>query len=182
LFDIAIVGFGATGVSLLKQIQDEVYASGLRAPRIALFSHRADFARGQAFGDAGTIHKVNTPPSMLSISKSEPVGFTHWMNAKGKANELYPNRLVYSTFLQETYLGITQSGLLNIEEIHEPVQAVTRQQDSYRVRSATGKPLQPIRSYSAWAPYTEPTSSTSQTNQVSSSTTANSRRSREGRF
>jgi len=139
LFDIAIVGFGATGVSLLKQIQDEVYASGLRAPRIALFSPRADFARGQAFGDAGTIHKVNTPPSMLSISKSEPVGFTHWMNAKGKANELYPNRLVYSTFLQETYLGITQSGLLNIEEIHEPVQAVTRQQDSYRVRSATGK-------------------------------------------
>ncbi|WP_158020833.1 FAD/NAD(P)-binding protein [Chromobacterium sphagni] len=139
MFDLAIVGFGATGVSLLKQIQDEVYASGLRAPRIALFSPRAAFARGHAFGDADVIHKVNTPPSMLSVSNSEPVGFAHWMNAKGNANELYPNRLVYSKFLQETYQDIARSGLLEIEEFHETVQVVTAQTPGYQLRSESGK-------------------------------------------
>ena len=139
MFDIAIIGFGATGVSLLKQIQDEVYACGLDAPRIAVFSPSGDFARGKAFGDADTIHKVNTPPSMLSISNTEPFGFTHWMSTKGKANESYPKRLIYSDFLQETYQGITQSGLVTIEEIHEPVQAISREQNGYRIFGATRK-------------------------------------------
>lgn len=139
MFDIAIIGFGATGVSLLKQIQDQVYASGLKTPRIALFSPQAAFARGQAFGDADVIHKVNTPPSMLSISSSEPIGFTNWMNSKGRPNESYPNRLVYSNFLQETYQGIGESGLLEIEEFHEEVHAVAAQAHGYRICCESGK-------------------------------------------
>ncbi|TDR73896.1 FAD/NAD(P)-binding protein [Paludibacterium purpuratum] len=139
MFDLAIVGFGATGVSLLKQIQDEVYASGAKTPRIALFSPCADFARGQAFGDADAVHKVNTPPSMLSISNSEPAGFAHWMNAKGNANELYPNRLMYSDFLQETYRDIISSGWLEIEEFRETVQAVKADTLGYQVHCESGQ-------------------------------------------
>lgn len=138
LFDIAIVGVGATGVSLLKQIQDEAYSAGLHKVRVALLSPQAEFARGKAFGDAASIHKVNTPPWMLSISDQEPTGFAQWMAGKGRNGELYPNRLTYSDFLNETYQDVVESGLLDIYEIHEQVEDLLPEGGGYRLMSTRG--------------------------------------------
>lgn len=120
---------------MLKEIQDQVYTLGLKTPRIALFSPHESFARGKAFGDAAQIHRVNTPPHMLSLSTCEPAGFTQWMQQIEKACELYPTRLLFSTFLQETYQGMTLSGLLDIEEIHEAVHSITRHSTCYQLQS-----------------------------------------------
>lgn len=136
MFDIAIVGVGATGISLLKEIQSQVYTLGLKPPRIALFSPKESFARGKAFGDAAQIHRVNTPPHMLSVSSCEPNGFSQWMQqVESKVCERYPTRLLYSMFLRETYQSMTFSPLLEIEEIQSVVQAIKRQSTGYRLQS-----------------------------------------------
>lgn len=38
MFDIIIIGLGATGVSLLNHLQDEVYTSQLKRSEIAVFN------------------------------------------------------------------------------------------------------------------------------------------------
>ena len=79
MYDIAIVGFGATGVSLIKQIQDEIYSLNLDKPKIAIMNPLNSFATGHAFGDADSIHKVNTIPHLLPVSSYEPDSFYHWL-------------------------------------------------------------------------------------------------------
>ncbi|MCX7205644.1 MAG: FAD/NAD(P)-binding protein [Proteobacteria bacterium] len=135
MFDIAIVGFGATGISLLKQIQDQVFATGIKNNKVVLLSPSEDFARGKAFGDSDEIYKVNTPPRMLSISDSEPQGFLNWMKNLGKPNEDFPSRVTYSKFLQETYQSILDSGLLKIDEIHEAVTSITPLNVGYKLQT-----------------------------------------------
>lgn len=135
MFDIAIVGVGATGVSLLKQIQDQVIASNLERPRIALICPKNDFAKGRAFGNADLMHKVNTPPSMLSVAESEPLAFDQWMSKKGQLHDLYPNRILYSEFLQETYNDIKFSEQLSIIEFHSLVENVYRISNGYKIVS-----------------------------------------------
>ncbi|QIZ45432.1 FAD/NAD(P)-binding protein [Dickeya zeae] len=138
MFDLAIIGVGATGVSLLKQLQDEVYAAGLASPKIALFCPKEDFACGKAFGDAAAIHKVNTPPNMLCISRHEPDGFSRWMSEKGEELDLYPNRLMYAKFLHETYQGILNLGILKIEEFYIHVDSLHPYMGGYKINTGDG--------------------------------------------
>lgn len=81
MFDIMIIGLGATGVSLLNHLQDEVYTSQLKRPEIVVFnpSKAKDFVTGKAFGDADYVRKVNTPSSMMSVSGMEPLKFERWL-------------------------------------------------------------------------------------------------------
>lgn len=139
MFDIAIIGFGATGVSLLKQIQNEVYTYNLKTNRVALFNPVLEFAQGKAFGDAAIVHKVNTPPSMLSLSSVEPLAFSDWMYAQGKSKEFYPNRFLYANFLKETYEKIKNSRLINIDEFRETVDLITPCAHGYQIYRKNGK-------------------------------------------
>lgn len=59
VFDLAIIGFGATGVSFLKQFQEQVYASSkLKKIKILVCDRHSNFARGIAFGDDNYISKL----------------------------------------------------------------------------------------------------------------------------
>jgi uncharacterized NAD(P)/FAD-binding protein YdhS len=137
MFDIAIIGVGATAISLLKQIQDEVISQTIPAPRLALFSPADEFARGRAFVDADAHHKVNTPPGMLSISESEPDGFSRWLEKKGVRNK-YPERVLYSQYLLETYRQLSNSNKMAIAEIKEEAVSVKRDGTSYRITGRNG--------------------------------------------
>ena len=72
MFDIAIVGFGATGISLLSEINNAVYTFNLPQPKIAIFDAKKFFSIGKTFGNSAPKWKVNTPPEMLAISSCEP--------------------------------------------------------------------------------------------------------------
>jgi len=87
MYDVAIVGLGATGVSLLSQIQDEVYKVRAAKPRIAVFNPSCSFAKGKAFGDADAVHKVNTLPRMMAVTSTEPEQFGHWLHSAFSTHE-----------------------------------------------------------------------------------------------
>ena len=86
MYDIAIIGLGATGVSLISQLQDEIYSSNLIKPKIAVINPSNNFSTGNAFGDADKIHKVNTPPNLLSVSYNETNSFKYWLK-RGSSSE-----------------------------------------------------------------------------------------------
>ena len=127
IVDIAIVGLGATGVSLLSQIQDEVYnINNAKRPTIAVFNPSSSFASGKAFGDADTLHKVNTPPWMMSVTNMEPDKFGHWLHNKLKQPSGWPARLEYSQFISQAYHDIRLAGILKIHEYKNNVIAINR--------------------------------------------------------
>lgn len=95
MYDVAIVGLGATGVSLLSQIQDEVYKVRVVKPHIAVFNPLCSFASGKAFGDADAVHKhqaLSSPEregsSFLLKTKIQALSFAHLWDATGGASIL----------------------------------------------------------------------------------------------
>lgn len=118
MFDIAIVGFGATGISLLSEINNAVYTFNLPQPKIAIFDAKNFFSIGKTFGNSAPKWKVNTPPEMLAISSCEP------NKAKSlfiEQDDLYPLRSNYAQFLMNEYNTIKQFNLLEINEIKQEV-------------------------------------------------------------
>ncbi|WP_442799005.1 FAD/NAD(P)-binding protein [Pantoea vagans] len=141
MYDVAIVGLGATGTSLLSQMQDEVYNLGTAKPQIAVFNPFASFARGNAFGDADAIHQVNTPPGMMSVTATEPDLFGHWLYTTFNARERWPSRLRYSDFIRQTYRHIKQAGVLLIDEYPHSVLSIRRQGTAFTVCDDGGNTL-----------------------------------------
>lgn len=113
LYDIAIVGLGATGVSLLKSIQSFLHEQQLSHLKIAVLSDKQSFARGKAFGEAEQVHRVNTPPNLMSIQVEDPEGFAHWL-AKSGITEKYPPRLIYAQYLEAMFEEIKHDPLVNL--------------------------------------------------------------------
>jgi len=134
-FEIAIIGLGATGVALLKSLQDQVSACGLRTLRVAVFSPSRTFARGEAFGDAAPHHLVNTTPSMLALRERSPHDFAHWLARYG-TSERFPPRRLFAAFLQDAYHSILNTGLLDIEPVREEVVSICRESNGYRISTA----------------------------------------------
>ncbi|HIB1592533.1 TPA: FAD/NAD(P)-binding protein [Salmonella enterica subsp. enterica serovar Muenchen] len=138
MFDIVIIGLGATGVSLLSQIQDEVYSLRFKKPEIAVFNPLCTFASGNTFGDAHDIYKVNTPSSMMSVSAMEPGRFEHWLRAACGCQERWPSRLLYSEFIHQTYKDINENEILQITEFPGSVISVIRKNEFFIITDDNG--------------------------------------------
>ncbi|HHD7482058.1 TPA: FAD/NAD(P)-binding protein [Klebsiella oxytoca] len=138
MFDVAVLGLGATGISLLSQAQDEVYKTGTAQPRFAIFNPSASLATGIAFGDADAMHKVNTPPGMMSITPTEPNQFGHWLQSRFNSHERWPARLRYSDFIRQTYQDIRQAGSLHIDEFRHSVVGIRRHGSGFTLRDERG--------------------------------------------
>lgn len=121
MYDIAIIGLGATGVSLISQLQDEIYSSNLIKPKIAVINPSNNFSTGNAFGDADKIHKVNTPPNLLSVSYNETNSFKYWLKRESSSEDNYPARIQFSIFLSQLYHSIKSSDVLDITEFYSTV-------------------------------------------------------------
>ncbi|AIW22097.1 hypothetical protein F0267_04540 [Vibrio coralliilyticus] len=121
VFDIAIIGFGASGVGLLNEIQNEVFTKRHLKPNIAIFNNQKSFAKGKAFGDASPIHIVNTPPELMSPSVVEPNGFWHWLREQNSMDSRWPTRITFAKYLEYVYSDIHATGLLNLHEVQRDV-------------------------------------------------------------
>lgn len=121
VFDIAIIGFGASGVGLLNEIQNEVFTKRHLKPNIAIFNNQKSFAKGKAFGDASPIHIVNTPPELMSPSVVEPNGFWHWLREQNSMDSRWPTRVTFAKYLEYVYSDIQATGLLNLHEVQRDV-------------------------------------------------------------
>lgn len=138
MYDVAIVGLGATGVSLLSQIQDEIYKVRTVKPRIAVFNPPCSFAKGKAFGDADAVHKVNTPPAVMAVTSTEPEQFIHWMYSAFSTHEQWPSRLKYSDFISQTYRDIRHAGILHIDEWRNSVTEMCRNAGGFALKDDKG--------------------------------------------
>lgn len=136
MYDIAIVGFGATGVSLIKQIQDEIYSLNLDKPKIAIMNPLNSFATGHAFGDADSIHKVNTIPNLLPVSSYEPDSFYHWLKKNKIITDNYPARLQFSRFLSQLYHQINSADTLHITEFHSSATSIAKAKDKFVIEDS----------------------------------------------
>ncbi|TCM67356.1 putative NAD(P)/FAD-binding protein YdhS [Acinetobacter calcoaceticus] len=122
MYDIAIVGLGATGVSLLKSIQSFLHEQSLSHLKIAVLSDKQSFARGKAFGEAEEVHRVNTPPNLMSIQVEDPQGFALWLSKSGITDK-YPPRLIYAQYLEAMFEEIKNDAHIDLTlEQHEVVQ------------------------------------------------------------
>jgi len=132
---------GATGTCLLSQLQDEIYNIRTAQPRIAVFNPPASFAKGKAFGDADAIHKVNTPPGLMSVTATEPELFGHWLHSTFNSRERWPSRLRYSDFIRQTYRDVKQAGILKIDEFHHSVVSIRKQGASFSLCDDSGNSI-----------------------------------------
>lgn len=92
MFDIAIIGAGATAISLLKHLEDICYNDNFKKPQVALIRPARYFGTGKAFGDTDGHYRVNTPPKMLAISDYEPHNFSKFLLRTAGSHLLYPVR------------------------------------------------------------------------------------------
>lgn len=132
MFDIAIVGLGATGICLLKNLQECIVEFNLLSPKICVFDSPEHLAMGKAFGDSNEICKVNTPPSMLSLSSSEPHSFSSWLQEHQQFSE-YPNRHYFSKFLLQSYKEILDNKILDITEFRSPIDNIIYDTSEYLI-------------------------------------------------
>lgn len=119
MYDIAIVGFGAVGVSFLRQLHSHSYEQDLGTVRIAIISPAESFSSGLAFGRSDLHHRVNTPPELMSVDPEDPLGFSAWLKLRENTEGRYPTRLRYSQYLKETYEMLQKDEHFVIDEYHE---------------------------------------------------------------
>lgn len=118
MHNIAIIGFGATGVSFLYQLHSHIYEQDIRGIKVAIISPEKSFSSGLAFGQAESFHKVNTPPELMAIDPEDPNGFSAWLRKRYSSDERYPARLTYSDYLKHVYQSMDGDDKLEICEYH----------------------------------------------------------------
>ena len=82
VYDVAIVGAGASGTLLAIQLMRQA-RSGLR---VALLDRAGAFARGVAFGTMDAEHLLNLPADRMSALPEEPDHFASWLGRLAPAS------------------------------------------------------------------------------------------------
>ena len=139
MFDIAIVGLGANGVSLLMSIRNQVLAAGLETPRIVVFSPAGTLGRGEAFGAAHRHHLVNTSPPMMPLSEAAPNAFARWLASVGRGAETYPPRQAFADYLESEFQTLLKGGIVQIVPIEAAVEAIAKVSGGVELHTATHK-------------------------------------------
>ena len=117
--DIAIIGAGASAISLLAALKEEALAASLSAISIALWGRPESFATGEVFGTATPEHGVNTPATMLGLTETDPVAFVRWLEGQGRTGDSYPPRTAMGRFLAQSYGRLLGGRQLDVTEMRE---------------------------------------------------------------
>lgn len=144
MHDIAIIGFGATGVSFLRQLHSHFYEQDLNPISVAIISPKESFSSGLAFGQAESFHRVNTPPELMGIDPEDPQGFATWMRQKKGLIEKYPSRLTYSDYLKYVYRSLPNDKLI-ITEYHSLANNIEKTNKQYRLNLNDGRTIKAKR-------------------------------------
>ena len=129
-YDVAIIGFGATGVSFLKSLQSFSHEQSLKNLRIAIISEEKTLALGKAFQQCDEIHRVNTPPELMSIQEEDILGFKHWL-ALQNYTEKYPPRHLFAKYLTHVFNDIKKDKNFTIDIIEEEAIDISKEKDNF---------------------------------------------------
>lgn len=100
---LAIVGFGATGLSALIQIIARcAERQDLKLSEIVIVSTPAEFIVGRAYHSPDIEHLLNTAAKFMSCYPNDPLHFVHWLAIKGSTQK-FPPRSVFGQYLCEQF-------------------------------------------------------------------------------
>ena len=100
---LAIVGFGATGLSgLIQIIERAATANDIFIKTIYIISHEDEFVGGCAFTVPDHEHLLNTPARLMSCYPDMPNHFSEWLRMRGIASD-YPARFIFQQYLFDQY-------------------------------------------------------------------------------
>ena len=116
IFDITIVGNGASGTATLIQLLKE--SSGLPEISICLIGKINSLGKGDAFADNNEFLIMNMPSRDLSIVADKPNHFIDWFNRqKGFSitDDYFPKRLEFAEYIEDTVKSlISWSASINV--------------------------------------------------------------------
>lgn len=97
---IAIVGFGATGVSFLVQLIDSIKNKSISV--IFIIDKKELLVGGRAFVSLNDEHILNTPSSLMSCYVDDENHFIDWL-AQNNIDTFYPARKIFKNYLMEQF-------------------------------------------------------------------------------
>ncbi|GHC17025.1 FAD/NAD(P)-binding protein [Aidingimonas halophila] len=160
MHDIAIIGFGATGVSFLYQLHSHIHEQDIKIVKVAIISPKESFSSGLAFGQAESLHKVNTPPELMGIDPEDPNGFSSWLRKHNQNFERYPPRLTYADYLRHIYHSMHGDDKIKISEYHSLASDIDFAQGAQRVTLNNGQVVNAKKTVLTLGSLTAPTFST----------------------
>lgn len=133
-YDIAIIGFGATGVTFLRSLQSFHHEQNLDKLKIVIVSEEKTLALGKAFQECDEIHRVNTPPELMSVQEEDILGFKHWLD-QNLYTEKYPPRHMFARYLKETFNEIKKDSAFEIDIIESEAVDIKNSTDGLEVKT-----------------------------------------------
>ncbi len=132
-FDLAIIGCGATGVSFLKQLQEQLFSLGISGLRVLICDSENNFACGAAFGQRHPLPVVNTAPDLMNLSVHEPSSFADWLHHNNLKGVLYARRNTFADFITQQYNSIKKSHIIDITEVKESISAIVKKDGLFEI-------------------------------------------------
>lgn len=143
---LAIIGFGATGLSCFIQIIRQVITNRENPIQtIYLIYPQNEFVGGRAFTTNNDEHLLNTPAHLMSCYSHHPNHFVEWLHNRG-IQTLHPPRSIFRQYLFEVWRQAKRSaeqlGIQIIGIPHETQTVHLNLNGSYQLIFNEGKSLQ----------------------------------------
>jgi uncharacterized NAD(P)/FAD-binding protein YdhS len=136
---VAIIGFGATGVSAFVQLTAYLSSANHSFDEIAVISRENEFIGGRAFVTPDPEHLLNTPARLMSCYPEQPLHFAEWLQTEG-INTPFPPRNVFARYLAEQYGAAKKRavalGIRVVELLQEATRIKVSSEGRYLVRLA----------------------------------------------
>lgn len=135
MFDVAVIGAGASGVLTAVHI-GRVSSS----TRVALLDAGARAARGLAYGTPYGAHLLNVPASRMSALATEPDHFLNWLQAHlpGATGSTFAPRPLYGDYLS-TVLADAMAEESGLTRIAGSAVGLTRDDDAWTIHLHDGR-------------------------------------------
>lgn len=139
-FHVAIVGFGAAGLMVLRElIEVSAHPAGFS---IAMFDASTFAARGTAYSTVHQEHLLNVRALNMGIAADNPQGFSEWLAYRAEPDGLNPHaflpRALYGDYLKAQWQQIRAHAAqkrITLVHLAETVELITPQAQGYRINT-----------------------------------------------
>lgn len=137
---VAIIGFGAAGLSCFKALIK--HATQCNLPLlIDIYQPREGFANGLSYQKDADYICLNHHHDFICIDVDKPYGFTQWLQEKHpdylNRYQGYQPRWIFGKFLEAEFQSLFEKMTLKPRIFNEVVTSIWREQNKYRVACAS---------------------------------------------
>lgn len=131
--EVAIIGFGTSGVNVLRQLSNHIEQLDIK--KIYIIQDKIEqFAKGLPYQTDHEALKLNVFPKFMSMNANDEQEFENYLNKRGvffEANDYVPRKIFgeYSHFLYEQLVEKN----IDVEIINQEVVKITMEDGMYRV-------------------------------------------------